>query len=105
STPSPKVVQVPKQPVYAPRSPTLPADVQPAWLRFAAAAPPVDPLRPRIAIVFDDLGLNPARTRRIIELPGPLTLSMLTYGRDLQALADEARAAGHEVMLHVPMAP
>jgi len=101
----PATVEVPDRPAHAPRTPVLPSDVQPAWLRHAAAAPPVDPQRPRIAIVFDDLGLNPVRTRRVIALPGPLTLSLLTYGRELQTLADEARAAGHEVMVHVPMAP
>jgi hypothetical protein len=41
----------------------------------------------------------------VIELPGPLTLSFLTYAGDLQGWADRARAAGHEVLAHVPMEP
>ena len=58
-----------------------------------------------VAIVIDDLGLSHQRTDRVVALPRPLTLSMLPYGHGLQGLASRARAAGHEVMLHIPMQP
>lgn len=58
-----------------------------------------------VAIVIDDLGLNPARTDKVIALKGPLTLSFLPYGGLVRPLARQAKAAGHEVMLHLPMEP
>ena len=38
-------------------------------------------------------------------LPGPLTLSFLAYADDLAHQTQNAHAAGHELMLHVPMEP
>lgn len=77
---------------------------QAAWRRFAVpvAAPGA---RPMIAVVLDDLGLNRAGTNRAIALPAPLTLAFMTYAEGLPELAARARRAGHELMLHVPMAP
>lgn len=60
---------------------------------------------PAVAIVIDDMGLDRNRGAQIVALPGPLTLSYLTYARDLIEQADTARAAGHEVMAHIPMEP
>lgn len=75
-----------------------------AWKRFAVPIPPSQG-RPRIVIVLDDLGLNRGATRRAIALPGPLTLSFMTYADHLETLGASARAAGHELLLHVPMEP
>ena len=41
----------------------------------------------------------------MIDLPGPLTLSFLTYASGLPAWSVRARAAGHEVLAHIPMEP
>ena len=60
---------------------------------------------PVIAIVIDDMGVNVNRTHDIISLQAPLTSSFLTYGPKLQQQIAEARAAGHEIMAHVPMEP
>ena len=60
---------------------------------------------PVVAIVIDDMGLDRRRGDRITALPGPLTLSFLTYAEGLNAQADAAREAGHEVLAHVPMEP
>jgi len=70
-----------------------------------ASLPLAEPLRPQIAIVMDDLGLDPKSTRRAIALPSEVTLSFLPYGRASQGLAEEALARGHEVMVHIPMEP
>ncbi len=78
--------------------------VLPTWQRNAAPMPPIDTL-PWVAVVLDDLGLDEAVTRRVIALPPPLTLSFLPYGKNVAAHAAAARAAGHEVMVHVPMEP
>jgi len=77
---------------------------EPAWERFAVAAPPAAG-RPRIALVIDDLGVDKKRSWRTIALKGPLTLSFLAYASDLPQMAQAARRAGHELMVHVPMEP
>lgn len=76
----------------------------PAWQRFAAAAD-LPAKGPMIAIVIDDLGVNVRNAARTIALPGPLTLSFMSYARNLKAQTETARAAGHELMLHLPMEP
>lgn len=98
-------VPVPAEPsaVAAPPPAAEDADGLPAWRRYAAAAPLSDGAL--IAIIIDDVGLNAARTRAVIALPAPLTLSFLPYGVHAAEMAVEARAAGHEVMLHLPMQP
>ncbi|HRK70457.1 MAG TPA: divergent polysaccharide deacetylase family protein [Micropepsaceae bacterium] len=58
-----------------------------------------------IALVIDDAGLSEAATRRIIALPAEVTLAFLPYGANSPALAREAAATGHDVILHMPMAP
>ncbi len=64
-----------------------------------------EPKLPQIAIVMDDLGLDPKATRRAIALPSEVTLSFLPYGRASQGLAEEALARGHEILVHIPMEP
>jgi polysaccharide deacetylase 2 family uncharacterized protein YibQ len=58
-----------------------------------------------IALVFDDLGLDQAATKRAVALPGPLTMAFLTYAKDLPRQTAAARAAGHELLVHFPMEP
>src|SRR5262249_50982981 len=77
---------------------------EPAWRRNAVAV--LDPqTRPMIAIVIDDLGLDRRNADRVVQLPGPLTLSFMTYANDLPAQTRAAHAAGHELLVHVPMEP
>lgn len=66
-----------------------------------------DPLdRPRIAIVISEMGFSKTATRSAIQnLPGAVTLSFNPYSRDLQSWVEQARAAGHEVLLQLPMEP
>ncbi len=58
---------------------------------------------PVVAIVIDDMGVSPKRTHDIATLKAPLTASFLTYSRNLQRQIDNSVAAGHEIMVHVPM--
>ncbi|MFH1803433.1 MAG: divergent polysaccharide deacetylase family protein [Pseudomonadota bacterium] len=74
------------------------------WRKYAALTPQTGPA-PVIAIVIDDAGLDQARTARTLDLPGQVTISYLPYARDLQRQVNDARAKGHEVMLHMPMEP
>ncbi len=76
----------------------------PTWLAYARPFDaPED--RPRIAVVVAGLGLGRAATAAAIRLPSDVTLAFLSHARDLQEWIDRARAAGHEVMLDVPMEP
>lgn len=86
-----------------PVAPPLPRG-EAAWRRNALPHP-VDPGRPMVAVVIDDLGINGTGTRDIIALPGPLTLSFMSYAERLETLIAAGRLAGHEPMLHVPMEP
>lgn len=117
---------VPPPRIQAPREPSIfdiPPD-EPAKEQGADAAPvvvpaiplstplainaaPVDIPRdwPVVAIVIDDMGLDRTRSSKVLALPGPLTVSYLTYADDLNAQAKGAIDAGHEVMAHVPMEP
>ncbi|MBM3483128.1 MAG: divergent polysaccharide deacetylase family protein [Alphaproteobacteria bacterium] len=61
--------------------------------------------RPRVAIVIGGLGLNRAMTEAAIKLPPEITLSFSPYAGELGALIGEARAAGHEVMIDLPLEP
>jgi polysaccharide deacetylase 2 family uncharacterized protein YibQ len=58
-----------------------------------------------IAVIIDDAGLDRARTARAVRLDAPLTISFLPYAGELKRQAREARLAGHELMLHLPMEP
>ena len=62
--------------------------------------------RPRIAILLTSLGLSQAATNAAIQqLPGSVTLGFTPYARSLNIWIQEARAAGHEVFLEIPMEP
>ncbi len=76
----------------------------PAWRRFAVAVGPTS-TRPMIAVVIDDMGIDRRRSARAIALRSPLTLAFLPYATDLAAQAAAARAAGHELLVHIPMEP
>jgi polysaccharide deacetylase 2 family uncharacterized protein YibQ len=57
------------------------------------------------AIIIDDLGAKLEVARQLLRLPYPLTFSVLPHLRDSVETAAEARRAGHEVILHLPMEP
>lgn len=75
------------------------------WQEFSA--PFHDPEdRPRIAIVVSEVGMNAARTQEAIEiLPSAITLGFNPYAQNLQKYVDQARRAGHEALLQIPMEP
>jgi polysaccharide deacetylase 2 family uncharacterized protein YibQ len=84
--------------------PIIAADGRASWKAYAR--PFVDDGRPKIALVIGGMGLNPDATRSAIDgLPPEVTLSFSPYAEGLQAQVDRARAAGHEVMIEIPMEP
>jgi uncharacterized protein len=67
--------------------------------------PPAANGQTRIAIVIDDVGLDMGGSRRAVALPAFVTLSYMPYATRLHEQTKEAREAGHELLLHMPMEP
>jgi len=84
-----------------------PSDKEPAapqWLENSVATR--DPGNmPMITIVLDDVGVAPQHAQMAVALPAPIVLSIMTYAKNASALAQEAHAKGHEIMVHMPMQP
>lgn len=76
---------------------------QPVWQRNAVKVD-VAPGAPMLAIVIDDMGGQMDASRRAVkELPAGVTLSFFPWSRPGIALAKDAKADGHEIMIHMPM--
>ena len=85
--------------------PRIANDGRVPWQVYARPFDTADP-RPRIAIVITDMGYAGGATQTAIQrLPGPVTLAFTPYARDLETWMRQARNAGHETMLMVPMEP
>lgn len=70
--------------------------------------PPPVPKKPpvgRVALVIDDFGHDLAMARKFINLPLPVTFSVLPHLPHTREVAAMAAAHGHEVLLHMPMEP
>ncbi|MBW2309514.1 MAG: divergent polysaccharide deacetylase family protein [Deltaproteobacteria bacterium] len=74
-------------------------------LAYETAVPSHRATPPRIAIIIDDLGYDKSLAREFIDLDIPLTLSILPFTPYTNPIAQGARAAGREIMLHLPMEP
>lgn len=61
--------------------------------------------KPRIAIIIDDMGVRQNMTKPFAALPVPINFSFLPYADGLTWQTEVANAAGHELMLHLPMEP
>ncbi|HBR68012.1 MAG TPA: divergent polysaccharide deacetylase family protein [Rhodospirillaceae bacterium] len=81
----------PKPPVARPK--------EPDWKAQVPSGSPG-----KVVIIIDDMGMG-ASTKKVISLPGPLTLSYLPYASNLPEQTSLARQSGHELMLHMPMEP
>ena len=62
-------------------------------------------LRPKVAIVIDDLGGEDHISQELLHWNLPLTFSILPFAPYSKKLALEAHRAGKEVILHLPMEP
>jgi uncharacterized protein len=83
--------------------PAVPA-VQVASVKVPPAPAAVSkPLLPAIALLIDDMGGELEQNRRAIALPKAVSLSFLPYPAATPMLAQEARRAGHEILVHMPM--
>lgn len=59
--------------------------------------------QPKLAVVIDDVGYNLERGRRAIDIPSAVTVAILPFAPNTRVLAEHARRAGKEVILHQPM--
>ena len=62
-------------------------------------------LRPKVAIVVDDLGKENHISQELLRWDLPITLSILPFTPHAKAIALEAHQQGKEVILHLPMEP
>ena len=76
-------------------------------LTFLYAKPslPKMAVRPKVAIVIDDLGGENQMSQEILHWKVPLTLSILPFTPYSKVLAQQAHKRGKEVILHLPMEP
>lgn len=59
----------------------------------------------KLALVIDDFGYRPHQENQIIALPAPVSVAVLPNAPHAREMATKAHNAGHEVLIHLPMAP
>ena len=59
----------------------------------------------RLAIIMDDLGRGTHPVKQLLAIRQPVTLAILPGEPHAAQVAELAHAAGHEILLHVPMEP
>jgi len=75
----------------------------PGWAHAEPATPPGKPAY--LSLIIDDLGQNLPRDRRVLALPGPVTVAVMPDTPHAAQFAREAHKAGKTVMVHMPMDP
>ena len=86
--------------------PKIGRDGRKPWEVYARPLAPGTPEGRRIALVVSGMGISESATAHALEvLPPEVTLSFAPYGSNLQQWIERARAAGHEVLLELPMEP
>ena len=85
--------------------PKIGEDGRMAWQAYARPFED-DGTRPRVAVIIGGLGLSRAATEAAVgRLPGAVTLAFDPYAKGLEDWVSQARQAGHEVLLSLPMEP
>ena len=59
----------------------------------------------KLAIVIDDFGYRPKEENQVLQLPAPLSVAVLPDATHARQMASKAHQTGHEVLIHLPMAP
>lgn len=90
--------------------PVLPYEIYPEKkpaieVETVPVIPPAPDTLPRIAIIIDDLGHDRRIAEKFLDLPGPLTFSILPHLPHTRHVVKAARAKKWEVMVHLPMEP
>ena len=95
----------PKPPItdLTPQVPSVkPPDVPPV-----VTLPPeiITPSLPRLAVVIDDMGQDIGKLNDILNIGAPITIAVLPHLKHSTQTANDARAKGLDVLLHLPMEP
>lgn len=101
---TPRDLVVPDYAEMVPEDDVITAPEKPLWKENAVPAP-ATPGKGKIVIIIDDMGMDRKHTKEAMLLPAPVTFAWLPYAPQIQPLVDEAKAAGHEAIVHVPMEP
>lgn len=64
-----------------------------------------NPARKKIAVVIDDFGNGMKGTQAMIDMPVKLTVAVMPFLPTTERDAELAHAAGHDVIVHMPMEP
>ncbi|WP_437613358.1 divergent polysaccharide deacetylase family protein [Erwinia sp. V71] len=59
----------------------------------------------KLAIVIDDFGYRPSQENQILQMPSAISVAVLPNAPHAREMATKAHQAGHEVLIHLPMAP
>lgn len=59
----------------------------------------------KLAIVIDDFGYRPQQENLILALPSTISVAVLPNAPHAHEMATKAHNSGHEVLIHLPMAP
>lgn len=59
----------------------------------------------KLSIVIDDFGYRPQLENQLLALPPTIAVSVLPNSTYAYEMASRAHARGHEVLIHLPMAP
>jgi polysaccharide deacetylase 2 family uncharacterized protein YibQ len=59
----------------------------------------------KLAIVIDDFGYRPTQENQVLQMPAALSVAVLPTAPHAREMATKAHQRGHEVLIHLPMAP
>ena len=59
----------------------------------------------KLAIVIDDFGYRPVEENKVLNMPAAISVAVLPNAPHAHAMATKAHQGGHEVLIHLPMAP
>ena len=59
----------------------------------------------KLAIVIDDVGYRPAEENKVLQMPQAISVAVLPNAPHAREMATKAHQIGHEVLIHLPMAP
>lgn len=59
----------------------------------------------KLSIVIDDFGYRPQQENQVLAMPSTISVAVLPNAPHAREMATRAHNAGHEVLIHLPMAP
>lgn len=59
----------------------------------------------KLAIVIDDFGYRPHTENQVLAMPSAISVAVLPNAPHAHEMATKAHNSGHEVLIHLPMAP